>query len=518
MGRLTIKTSRTILGKGSEQKLEHDFRPPRHVFSYVHQDRHTEDLCRAVQARAEGGERVFFGSCSRTRIDEIDAQISAMGLGLRVLKITQRTAGLPEVKAFLADPSLATQYDIILASPTLGTGVSIDSAPFAVFFDALAGAGSIATDVIQALCRVRNPVDDTWRVHVRGHAPWSEKDPQRIRENMLKVGKETASALSRITTWAPGFTAEGERCLSPDNGALVDLCSHVRSVEAVGADLEKVLPLLWKSYGYTVDIIEDEPEDKEGQKQAKLAAKESLHQEDVDRVLAAPVLSEEDAQDLETSAQTPEAEAALRAHRIRDLYGIEEVTRDLVEVYDNGRHTRIVHRFVDVLNWQVGRRHAVLIKDHNSLARTGGATLPEVRGYALQADLEAKLWALLGVENVLEDAAKGTTLKTFSALPRTAVEKIKSILGWNVDKLTSNQIAGQLARRCGIKLKSERVTVDGKRKRVYRLDLESVEKMRALSQAQIDRSRRVEKEEVFPGSEGIDLEEIRLLMIKEFAA
>lgn len=495
LGRLTTKASRLILGSGSEQKLNHNFREPRHVVSYLNQGKHTEDLLKAVTARTGGGERVYYGSTSRSRIDQIAKRIEGLDLGLKVLVVTQRTTGLAEVRAFLEDPSLAENYDVILASPTLGTGVSIDCCPFVVYFDALTDAGSIATDVVQALSRCRQPVDDTWRIHIRGNHKWAETDPTKIRTNMLGTSKETRDALSRITTWSPGYTAEGTRCLSPDNSDLVSLCAEVRSVEALGTDLHTVLPLLFVEYGYSIEVNEEEADDKKKQETAHKEAKEALHTEDVDRVLSAPALTEEEAQDLETRAQTPEHEAALRRYRICDLYGVSEVTREHVEIFDQGRHRRLIHRFVDVQNWQAGHRHAVLIKDHNALARTGGATSPEVKGYALQADLESKLWGLFGITDITEDAAKGTPLKTIGKLDKPSLERVKAILGINLDKLTSNQIAAALARRCGIKLKSERIQVDGKRTRVYRLDRESVERMQELAQKQLDRSRRNKRDE-----------------------
>jgi len=492
---LTTKTSRLILGKGSEQKLDHNLRPPRHVVAYVHQGKHTEDFLNAVTARHGGGDRVYYGSTSRSRIDQIEKRIEGLDLGLRVLKVTRMTTGQPEVRAFLEDPSLASNYDVILASPTLGTGVSIDCCPFVVYFDALTDAGSIATDVIQALSRCRQPIADTWRVHIRGNHKWAEKDPTKIRNNMLAIGQESQDALSRITTWSPGYTAEGTRYLSPDNADLVSLCAEVRSVEALGTDLHTVLPQLFVEYGYTIEVNEEEADDKKRQEEGHKEAKEAIHTEDVDRVLSAPVLCEEEAQELENKAQTPEHEAALRKHRISDLYGVEDVTRDHVETYDQGRHRKLLHRFVDIQNWQARYKHAVLIKDHNSLARTGGATSPEVRGYALQADLESKLWSLFGITDIIEDARKGTPLQTIGKLDKPSLERVKMILGINLAKLTSNQIAAALARRCGIKLKSERVQVDGKRTRVYRLDRESVDMMNELAQKQLDRSRRIKRDE-----------------------
>jgi hypothetical protein len=51
-----------------------------------------------------------------------------------VLAVTGRTAGDPAVRAALADlDGRIGGYDVVLASPSLTTGVSVESTPFRVY-------------------------------------------------------------------------------------------------------------------------------------------------------------------------------------------------------------------------------------------------------------------------------------------------------------------------------------------------------------------------------------------------
>jgi hypothetical protein len=84
--------------------------------------------------------------------------------GKRILRIDQTTVSDPEHPAFdcseslQGDNSIAANYDIVICSPTLATGVSIDlRSHFTAVFGIFQGACS-ENEVRQALARVREPV------------------------------------------------------------------------------------------------------------------------------------------------------------------------------------------------------------------------------------------------------------------------------------------------------------------------------------------------------------------------
>jgi phage/plasmid primase-like uncharacterized protein len=114
------------------------------------------DFHNAVAARAAGiGGRVALCTDSEKEAQGMAGHIARAHPSLKVLTITGRTVGNPEVKAALADINRRIgDYDVVIASPSMTTGVSIESEAFAVF-----GSyrnGHLATqDALQAVCRFR---------------------------------------------------------------------------------------------------------------------------------------------------------------------------------------------------------------------------------------------------------------------------------------------------------------------------------------------------------------------------
>lgn len=103
------------------------------------------------------GERQRIGD-DHVAVDNLIANAKTIRPGLRYLVVSSRTTGDKKVQAFLADPNAwlaANPLDLLVYSPTLGTGVSID-----VPFDRLIGlfhAGlHTVHDVMQMMGRVRS--------------------------------------------------------------------------------------------------------------------------------------------------------------------------------------------------------------------------------------------------------------------------------------------------------------------------------------------------------------------------
>jgi len=88
----------------------------------------------------ENGNRIFVASNSRKRVTAISKAIGSRHPHLRRLLITSETTSESEVQSFVLAPGkLAEDYDIILASPTLGTGVDISFEDTAKGIDAVYG-------------------------------------------------------------------------------------------------------------------------------------------------------------------------------------------------------------------------------------------------------------------------------------------------------------------------------------------------------------------------------------------
>jgi hypothetical protein len=117
------------------------------------------DLIQSLQ----DGKRVFVVSNAKGRINALAEGIaSELGASIRLLRVTSETTKDENVIKFIASPSVeALKYDVILASPTIGTGVDVTFEGNAQLIDVVYGLfkEGINThfDMDQQLGRVRHP-------------------------------------------------------------------------------------------------------------------------------------------------------------------------------------------------------------------------------------------------------------------------------------------------------------------------------------------------------------------------
>jgi len=101
------------------------------------------------------GEKVFYATNYRQRATTIARCFEHNGKN--VLLVTSHTTDRPEVQQFIADPDgESPQYDAVVTSPTLSTGVSIDVPHFTRIYGEFGGKVGTFYDADQALCRVRD--------------------------------------------------------------------------------------------------------------------------------------------------------------------------------------------------------------------------------------------------------------------------------------------------------------------------------------------------------------------------
>jgi len=119
-------------------------------------------LIAELKQAVAGGKRCFVISNSKMKMAKLAAAIFDEFPKRRIITITSDTANNDEVKEFIAAPaSSAARYDIVFASPSIGTGVDIAFPGKAQVFDLVFGfcEAQITThlDFDQQLSRVRHP-------------------------------------------------------------------------------------------------------------------------------------------------------------------------------------------------------------------------------------------------------------------------------------------------------------------------------------------------------------------------
>jgi len=100
---------------------------------YQSKEHLTADLKEAVAA----GKRCFVAANSKSLVERLAKTLkNAVGPTLRMLRVTSRTAATGRVRAFIGDPCTESRkYDVVLSSPTLGTGIDITFPHNEVVFD-----------------------------------------------------------------------------------------------------------------------------------------------------------------------------------------------------------------------------------------------------------------------------------------------------------------------------------------------------------------------------------------------
>lgn len=253
----------------------------------------------AVAERAAGtGARAMLFTDSEREAQGLALHIAALHPGLRVLAVTGRTTGDPAVRAALADlDGRIGGYDVVLASPSLTTGVSIESTPFRVY-----GSyrhGHLATqDALQALHRVRHPLETT--VFVRLGPPPDGVDGAAVVDERRRRAAMAGADL-------------------PDDGGLRAGLFKAAHDHAARSAMSREL-FLWhaEDLGWRVEFAAAG----DGAGRDALAAARALEDRRYrDRVLAAPALAPDQYEGLVRKLERTEAEAfALERHELGDFY------------------------------------------------------------------------------------------------------------------------------------------------------------------------------------------------------
>jgi len=149
------------------------------------------------------GEKVFIATNSIKFSTVIDAIVKE--LGKSSLLITQETNDSPAALAFIDDPKIeCTKYDVVVSSPTLSTGVSIEGNHFTKVYGFFGINPGTFQDIDQAISRVRN-CDDV-SVWVQGHVSAVElKSEENIFNDILDKERKSVKRLYDAQEYAnPG--------------------------------------------------------------------------------------------------------------------------------------------------------------------------------------------------------------------------------------------------------------------------------------------------------------------------
>lgn len=354
-------------------------------------------------------------------------------------------------------------YDVVIASPTIETGVSIDIEHFDRVF-CFASGNQTVESVCQTLARVRS--------HIPRHLWVKPYSPQRIGngsylpaallQSQTKFSKHIFSLLSQLDALSdlegdsPCHTATWAKYAALDNYGY----QHYR--ESVYDHLQQE--------GYSL-IEADIPDDLQEWKDQIKTTSQTNYADHCQQVAVAPVLTEGEYEKLQNQrAKTEPERLAEKKTALSRRYATDDVTPDLVEADDDGLYGQLqLHYFLTVGNRFLKQRDA---KKAQAISHHGKVFSPDLNSSTYSLRVEAL--RALNIEQFFDGNRTFTSdgLREWFDKVLACRRDIKTFLNQSVnpEKDTAIGVAQRLLGTMGLKLTCiGQRTINGKRQRVYQM-------------------------------------------------
>ena len=438
LGQVTIEAARILLGWEAKETCDEHLEwnkwlPAR---SCQWQEDEATAIRAFLDAVSEGHHVAVYGD-SKATIDALYEAAEAAGVSVaearptksgKNIRITRDTSGSGEGADALENPNtIHEKYQVLLYTASANTGVSIDvEGVWRVFGFVRGGCGPTAEDVLQGLCRVRNPVGIpyVWVGNGIDNGIWWSTNPERNLVDLLTLNERTAKIAGSVGPWQKRYIAEGEAVLMPSDLSALRLRAIVMAAEARSKHMRSALRAHMEASGWGIEDVAHAPDEIRAEAKALIIEARELTEEEFvrSRVTATPKTIEQARADVE-AAGTPEDHAALDAAMIRDFHGIprtEPITEELVREDDHGRHRAQLRMLTDVHLFQEARDKELTPVEQMTAKQAAWAgavrsALADPTGVtwdtrAQEAELIAVLLAMMGCQNIMRTAQEGKAL------------------------------------------------------------------------------------------------------------
>ena len=418
------------------------------------------------------GLRVFIATDSKGASKRLDRVISTLQEQLPKLLINSETSGGDVEQAFMTAPDQhlsATTLQVVTASPSAGTGLSIEGDHFDRVYGIFYGNSITDADMAQALLRVRASVPRVvWCAkHGLGFSKVGRQTHSLKLLNLLKQKTDANTLLIRAS-----LSELGREQIATYDWANDPNIHYWADIEAQRNrsmwNLRTALKVRLMHEGHHVNAITLAQDN--SSRQLLKEARRNLKVEHAVAVEASRVLTPLEAKILEDiDGLDPAQRLALERWHLAEFYclSVEEVTADLV-LWDND-----------------GRRRSQLLNLEGFLD-TDLATAADVRSLEKQAKwmqgitpwdisdvtLKQKVRAHLGMETFLEPGQQWTnaSLTDFKQLALQLAPQIKAALNFSVkEEMAAVQILNQLLEQMGVECTSKQHRFGGGRIRTYQV-------------------------------------------------
>jgi hypothetical protein len=453
----------------------------------------------------EPGKTLFVATDNKRVTKEIARLVANSFQGKRVLVINAETSGGDAEREFIQTPDKVLQrgdYDLIIASPSLATGVSIESQRIIKrVYGIFTGVSSTDADIAQSLVRVREPVERVVWVANRGR-------------NYSKVGRSTnpltlKTALMQQTSVTISLVRSSLKAdtIASMQGVDWQADPHLNLYCKLAAEqnfsmlhLRDAVMVRLKHEGHQV-TIEDRAFDPVARFLYRQAANEQKRL-DAEEIAKADILSYIEVEALkQKESRSPEEERAIARFHICEFYAIDpdSLTPEFVLWDTGGRRRGEMLNLESLLYPDTGIEATA--KGLEKQATWNQSVCPwDIAGTALRS----KLRQFLGLGQFLDPEREWTVddCASVAEIARQHCRQIQDVLHFTPsEKISDAQIVHQLLSQLGLKVSSRwKGTYGNGKHRVYRLDAQTWQQLTEILKRRQGRRLKFSEQETAKGS------------------
>ncbi|NJK37275.1 MAG: hypothetical protein HC920_05600 [Oscillatoriales cyanobacterium SM2_3_0] len=446
-----------------------EYQPPGYRVNHL-KSSNPQVIISRMMAAAKAGEKLFISTGSKGKAKTIHKLLLKQNPNLKIMLVTSETSGSKEQIDFIQNINQRVrEYDIVIATPSMGTGVSIEIEYFDQVFGLYPG---VLTDweIAQALGRVRANIPRTiWVAPVgKSFSKVSTSEyPNLVRRSLKDIrgaSNQATEAMIARTSLRPDLNPLLEHDWNWDNNPHIHLWAQyqAKTNRSMWCLRDHVIARL-EHEGNTV--IEESPDPDPGGKEEIKQAKAEVEAAEHQAILEAPEISATEAEALERKLNlSPEENAKLQRYKVENFYR-GPVTIEILKLDNKGRYRSKLTQIEYLLDGGELALNSDYRKFEQQIQHGQGAFAPDMGLSALRFQvreiLNLKAYIQPGIQ--YDDAA----LEELGNLCRSYAPAIKLVLGLSIPQDASNcWIFRKLWEQLGVKTQGQRVG-KGRRRLVW---------------------------------------------------
>ncbi len=473
----TLRYLQELRGDGQPVHLvRNDFQPEGYPCEFILSPNASAAIARLFQAIGSG-ERVFVPTDSKNQSKRLAHQCYRMGLTeAEVLVLNSETSGGEQEQTFITNPDRFLidhpNLRVVIASPSLATGVSIESEFFDRVVGLFWGASISDADMAQGLMRVRPLVPRVVWCAERG-GNFSKVSRATLSGEVIRALKtQTDLATALIRSNLREDMREAITAIDWHNDPHLKLFAQITAeTNAAMWQLRSALLARLRLEGHQIQLINLESDPMV--QAAMQAAKTEILQREAAAIAASLLLSAAERLALEAKeSMTATERLSLLKTTLADFYRVETVTPELVLADKSGLRRSRLLALEHQLQPETAQR-----RDIQALERQMGWHKGICPWDISMANLKREVRLRLGLERYLDPTYTWTKYDNAEVAhrARACAQQVKLILGLgNLDAISDTQIVHQLLSQLGLKVtfrwSSAVPEHEGEKLRVYQLD------------------------------------------------